>query len=62
MFYGCITLYDLNPLKKWKISKGKKFKSMFFGCSPLMDINSFKNTEFKCLINNMELFQKDSYN
>ena len=62
MFYGCITLYDLNPLKKWKISKGKKFKSMFFGCSPLMDINSFKNTEFKCLINNMELFQKDLYN
>ena len=42
-FWGCSSLLDIKPLRRWKPFNGNDFKGMFFGCSPKKNLDPIKN-------------------
>ena len=58
MFYGCISLIDLSPLKNWDLSKAKNLKKMFFGCLSITNIDALENWK-KYIVNYADLVQKE---
>ena len=61
MFYGCISLINLSPLKDWDLSKGKNFKKMFFACISITDIDALKKWKEQYIhhVNYEDLIQKE---
>ena len=68
MFYGCISLSDVNPLRYWNVSNGENFSFMFSECSSLSDIIPLKNLIFtnceraKGMFYNCPLIEEKSFN
>ena len=38
---------NINPLKKWNVSKGKNFSNMFSGCFLLSELSPLANWDIK---------------
>ena len=52
MFYNCLSLLDINPLKNWDIyKKNNIFQSMFSQCKSLKSLEPIENWKLpKCNI------------